>query len=363
MRKILLIVGTRPNFIKLAPIYHTLKDSFCLKICHTGQHYDNNMSESFWNLLELPNPNYLFKIEGANTSRIIETTIIEIKKILVKNTFNLIIVFGDVNATIAGAIAAKSLSIPIMHIEAGLRSFDKSMPEEINRVETDHISNYLMVSEQSGLTNLQKEGINENKIFFVGNIMIETLLLTKNKWKNIQHSKQIAQFVNEKYAIATFHRPENVDSEKDFMKVFSIISELSTHLKIIFPLHPRTKKIMVKLNLLIQNVNTKILITEPLGYFSFINLISNSSVVITDSGGIQEESSFLNIPCVTFRNNTERPVTIASGTNLLMNVNEKNITKKIIKHISHIKNKPYSKIPLWDSKVSQRVKKVICEKV
>ena len=226
MKKILLIAGTRPNFIKLAPLYHRLKEEptlFKPFICHTGQHFDHNMSDIFWQNLELPPADFKLEVKGNGVADTIGKTIVAVAEIFVQQQFDLVIVFGDVNATAAGAIAAAQAQIPVMHVEAGLRSFDRTMPEEINRVITDHVSDWLMVSEPSGLYNLNKEGFDKNTYFHVGNIMIESLLNTKEKWRHAVLPLEIEHFMNEKPVIATFHRPENVDAKINIIESRIII--------------------------------------------------------------------------------------------------------------------------------------------
>jgi UDP-N-acetylglucosamine 2-epimerase (non-hydrolysing) len=366
MKKILLIAGTRPNFIKLAPLYHTLIShgtQFETFICHTGQHFDFNMSDVFWNNLELPHPDFNLGIQGKNVVDTIGKTMLGINDIIQSNHFDLIIVFGDVNATVAGAIAGVQSRIPVMHIEAGLRSFDRDMPEEINRILTDHVSDYLMVSEQSGLDNLKREGFPDEKIFYVGNIMIESLIKTQSKWKQIVLHPDIEKFLLNSPAVATFHRPENVDHLKHLNEVVQILKELSAEMPVIFPIHPRTKSQLTKHNILNEVINPNILITDPLGYFEFIQIISRSRVVVTDSGGVQEETTYLNIPCVTFRKNTERPVTLEMGTNILLQLYESDRSNKIINHILLLNSKPpLKKVPLWDDQVSNRIMKSILVK-
>jgi len=359
--KILLIAGTRPNFIKLAPLYHQLKTTeFVIKICHTGQHYDKNMSDSFWESLQIPEPDFNLNVRGNSVPEIIGKTTIKIGKLLSNEKFNLAIVFGDVNATAAGAIAAVQLRVPVLHVESGLRSYDRDMPEENNRIITDHISDFLMVSENSGLENLKKEGINDEKVFFVGNIMIECLLMTKKKWENIILDNNIIDFMNnQKVVVATFHRPENVDKKKDLTKIVNIITTVASKKKVILPLHPRTRNSLEKHDLLYHLKQKNILLTEPKNYFSFLHLVSKSDFVITDSGGIQEETSFLKIPCITFRKNTERPVTIDLGTNILLDINEQFVLKKIESHINSIPSKIKEEIPLWDINVSNRIVEII----
>ena len=359
MKKILLIAGTRPNFIKLAPLYHRLKSEapeIQPLICHTGQHFDFNMSDIFWQNLELPQPDFQLNIKGIGVVDTIGKTLLGINEIIGQHAFNLVIVFGDVNATAAGAIAGSQSRIPVMHVEAGLRSYDRDMPEEINRVITDHVSDYLMVSEQSGIKNLQKEGIPDERMIMVGNIMIECLLNTKKHWENIKLQEDILRFYNQKPVVATFHRPENVDSPPTLQRMVEILNSLAVDHPVIFPVHPRTRARLEQHHLLESlKENTNILVTEPLSYFEFLRLVANARLVVTDSGGVQEETSFLNIACITYRKNTERPVTVEFGTNLLMNIWKEDYLSAIKSHMRDISQKTARKIPLWDGNVSQRI--------
>lgn len=359
MKKILLIAGTRPNFIKLAPLYHRIKSeaqNFQPYICHTGQHFDFNMSDIFWENLELPAPDYQLNIKGKGVPDTIGKTIIGINEIIQQTSFDMMIVFGDVNATAAGAIAGVQSRIPVMHVESGLRSFDRDMPEEINRIITDHISDYLMVSELSGIINLKREGIADDKVLLVGNIMIECLLLTKKHWQNIQLNDEINRFYMQKPLVATFHRPENVDIPDNLKRIVEILKTFSRDQPVIFPIHPRTKAKLEENNLYSAlKSDENILLTEPLSYFEFLKLISNARLVITDSGGVQEETSFLNILCVTFRKNTERPVTIQLGTNILMDIWDTDYFSKMLQHLQFQNNRNIVEIPLWDMEVSKRI--------
>ena len=364
MKSILLIAGTRPNFIKLAPLYHRLKQNqkHSVYICHTGQHFDFNMSDVFWQNLELPEPDFKLDIKGDGVVDIIGKTILGLNDVIRNNEFNLVVVFGDVNATVAGAIVAAQSGLKLMHVEAGLRSFDRSMPEEINRVITDHISDYLMVSEQSGIDNLLHEGFPDSKFSLVGNIMIESLLNTKHKWENIDIPDELNEIMYSNPAVLTFHRPENVDREDCLNKIVEIIETVASKHKIIFPIHPRTKLKLGQYNLLhMLEQHENVHLTEPLSYFSFLKIISKAGVVITDSGGIQEETSFLNIPCVTFRKNTERPITITSGTNILLNIWQDDYFERITNHIETINNRKHFHYPMWNDTVSLRIVEFIDE--
>jgi UDP-N-acetylglucosamine 2-epimerase (non-hydrolysing) len=364
MLKILLIAGTRPNFIKLAPLFHQLKKQhWCeIKICHTGQHYDKNMSDIFWEYLELPNPDYSLGIGGGSVPEVIGNTTIALSKLISSENpkLDLVIVFGDVNATVSGAITAAQLGTPVMHVEAGLRSFDRTMPEEINRVITDHISDFLMVSEKSGLEHLKKEGIEDSKVFFVGNIMIETLIKTKEKWYSIALPSELNKLEDDKYIVCTFHRPENVDFESQLKVVVDKILALSNWMTVVFPLHPRTKSRLENWGLMehLEN-NRNIILLPPLGYFEFLKLVSKSRLVVTDSGGIQEETSFLYKACITIRKNTERPVTITEGTNILMDLHHEHLLEEIHKHLDNLNSTVLKPIKYWDDHVSERIVNVI----
>jgi UDP-N-acetylglucosamine 2-epimerase (non-hydrolysing) len=365
-KKILLVAGTRPNFIKLAPLYHRLKegDEFETFICHTGQHFDFNMSDVFWDNLELPAPDFNLNIQGDGVVDTIGKTILGINEIIRSRHFDLVVVFGDVNATAAGAIASVQTQLKVMHVEAGLRSFDRSMPEEINRIITDHISDFLMVSEPSGITNLGKEGFNKESYQLVGNIMIESLLKTKSKWEKIELPGNLDRVSMEHPVVITFHRPENVDQKDKLSRVADIIMALAKQNRIVFPVHPRTRSKLDQFGLLHKmDKEEAIVVTEPLGYFHFLKILSLSGLVVTDSGGVQEETSFLNIPCVTFRKNTERPITVDTGTNLMMDIWDNDFEDKITAHIQKIKNRSYRQIPLWDTEVSLRITDFIKERL
>ena len=359
MKNILMIAGTRPNFIKLAPLYHRfLSDAPGIRpyICHTGQHFDFNMSDIFWQNLKLPSPDYQLNIKGAGVVDTIGKTMLGINEILLQQTFDLIVVFGDVNATAAGAIAGSQSRIPVVHVEAGLRSFDRDMPEEINRVITDHVSDYLMVSEPSGIKNLEREGFSGDKVLMVGNIMIECLLMTRSHWETIPLRQDILDFYDKKPVVATFHRPENVDNPETLQRITTILKSFSQTQPVVFPVHPRTRSRLVQTGLLEKLENDpNILLTEPLSYFEFLRVVANARLVITDSGGVQEETSFLSIPCVTFRKNTERPVTVTMGTNILMSIQDEDFFGKIINHRQDIEHRSHTAIPLWDNQVSSRI--------
>ncbi len=357
--KILCVVGTRPNFIKVSPLIKRIKKENIFKglLVHTGQHYDYEMSGSFFKRMEIPEPDYNLNIKsnlhGEQTGKIM----IEFEKICLKENPDLIIVLGDVNSTLAAALVAAKLNILLAHVESGLRSFDAAMPEEINRILTDRISDFLFVSESSGINNLKKEGIFSEKIFYVGNIMIDSLVNFKEK---ISHQKVFNQFNIKKnnYGVVTIHRPANVDNKRKLKRILNFLKKTSKKNPLVFPIHPRTLNNIKKFNIKIKNPN--LFITDPLDYIKMISLISDSKFVITDSGGIQEETTFLDIPCFTLRDNTERPITIQKGTNTLIDLNNNQSLKKISSFLEKPRiRKRKDKIKFWDGKTTNRIIKII----
>jgi len=348
--------------MKIAPIVREFKKHNIEHVLvHTGQHYDNAMSDLFFNELGIPKPDINLGVGEGNY----QDPIYEIKKRLKEHLKNIkpdiVVVVGDVNSTLAGAKAAHESGIKVAHVEAGLRSFDESMPEEFNRVEADKISDFLFTTEDSGKINLGKEGINKNKIHFVGNVMIDTLLKHKEKAQTSDILLKLKINKNN-YCLLTLHRPSNVDNKEDFENILSILEKLQEKIKIIFPVHPRTRKSidLFELNDKIKKMEN-LIITEPFGYLDFLCLMANSKLVLTDSGGIQEETTVLSVPCITLRENTERPVTVEQGTNLLVSTDKDKIVQKSMEVIDdkiNIKNK----IPeLWDGKAAERIVKVLVD--
>ena len=349
-----IIAAARPNFMKVAPLYHALKDKqWCkIKIIHTGQHYDANMSDSFFSDLMLPQPDVHLGIGSGSHAEQTGKTMIAYEKILFNDPPDLVIVVGDVNATMAVTIAAAKMGIRVAHLEAGLRSFDRSMPEEINRIVTDSLADILWTPSADGDVNLKKEGIAENKIIHVGNIMIDSLELLRNKIEKNAYYKQL-NLSNNNYGVVTLHRPSNVDQCETLERLSNILVRISKKIPLIFPVHPRTRKSLEKYNLYqILDNEKRIMTVEPLSYIDFMSLIFNCSFTITDSGGIQEETTYLKIPCFTLRPNTERPITVEIGTNQLCDIN--NIEERVVNLIRH--GVPQSSIPeLWDGKVADRI--------
>ena len=365
--KVVSVVGTRPNFMKIAPLIKEFdKHNIDNVLVHTGQHYDAHMSHFFFEDLGLPKPDedkhlvVQSNLSGDKQKKWLKDTIMHVLK-RQKPKPDLVIVVGDVNSTVAGAEAAHELGIKVAHVEAGLRSFDKTMPEEINRIRTDKISDFLFTTEKSGNKNLLDEGINKDKIFFVGNVMIDTLLRFKEKAKKSKILKELDSAEND-YVVLTLHRPSNVDSKEGFENILSILEKIQEKIKIIFPVHPRTRKNigLFKLDEKIKDMKN-LIITEPLGYIDFMQLMADSKLVLTDSGGIQEETTVLGVPCITLRKNTERPVTVEQGTNLLVSTDANKVIEESLKSIDN-KTKSDGKIPeLWDGKAGQRIIKVLIE--
>lgn len=356
-KKILVVIGTRPNFIKVtqfkkvASIYNNLN----LKIVHTGQHFDEKMADVFFKQFDLT-PDYFLNITttaSANTQ--IAEIMIKLEQ-LIKTDFNpdLIMVVGDVNSTVAAALTANKLNIKIAHIESGLRSYDKTMPEEHNRVITDNITNYFLVTEQSGWDNLINDGVDSNNVFFVGNTMIDTMVAF-NKEIEASIILDSLELIEKKYVLMTMHRPACVDTKDGLQKLLELILHISKTYKIVFPVHPRTLKNIENFNLKTEFEKIKELIfTQPLDYFSFQKLIKYSKFILTDSGGIQEESTFLKVPCLTLRPNTERPVTCTEGTNTLIPFDLDSIKF----YLQQIEDETYKKgnIPkFWDGKATERI--------
>jgi UDP-N-acetylglucosamine 2-epimerase (non-hydrolysing) len=356
--KIHLITAARPNFMKIAPLYHQLKKykKYDISIVHTGQHYDKNMFSDIFDDLELPIPDITLEIGGGTHAFQVGSVMIAYEKVLLETKPDLVIVVGDVNATMACAITAKKLHIKVAHLEAGLRSFDMDMPEEINRLVTDSIVDYFWTPSIDANENLVRSGIKSSSIKLVGNIMIDSLEMMRDKINN-ENTLSSLGIVKDEYVLVTFHRPSNVDDKNILTKIIDILLDISNQKKIVFPIHPRTKQKLEEYNLLdiLQN-NTNIILQEPLGYKQFMKLVFNSCFIITDSGGIQEESTYLNIPCLTIRDNTERPITVSIGSNTLVNLNNIN------NNIDDILNKNYRKssIPiLWDGNTAKRIVELI----
>ncbi|MDD5363579.1 MAG: UDP-N-acetylglucosamine 2-epimerase (non-hydrolyzing) [Ignavibacteria bacterium] len=373
MKKIISVVGARPNFMKMAPLHKELQKhskKVVHKIVHTGQHYDKNLSGVFFKELGLPKPHINLEVGSDSHAEQTAEIMKRFEKVVLKEKPDLVLVYGDVNSTLAASVVCSKIlqngrPVKIAHVESGLRSFDRNMPEEINRIVTDSIADYLFVPEQDGINNLLKSGVNKSQIFFTGNIMIDSLTGYLEKAKKSSVLKDLC-LGKKNYALVTLHRPSNVDSESSFGKILEIFEKINTiapEIDIVFPAHPRTIKMIDKLKLRkrIDSISS-LIITEPFGYIDFLSLIMNSKFVITDSGGIQEETSYLKIPCITLRANTERPVTVTEGTNVLCGNN----MDAVIKEVRKILNGTFKKgknIKYYDGKTAGRIVNVILKNI
>lgn len=359
MKRILIVVGTRPNFIKVTQFKKVAEQysGLEIKIVHTGQHYEQNLSDVFFSQFGLQ-PDFFLNVVPASPNPQMAEIMISLERVIHDYRPDLVMVPGDVNSTLAAAITANKCNVKLAHIESGLRSYDRSMPEEFNRMATDVFSDYLFITEQSGVDNLRKEGRSDEGMFFVGNTMIDSLVAFDSI---IQQSDVLTRMGTESknFILMTMHRPSNVDTKEGLDKLLELVKILSTKHKIIFPAHPRTMKNMEANNLLGNFRFLKnIVFTEPMDYFSFQKLVSESLCIITDSGGVQEESTFRQVPCLTLRPNTERPVTIDIGTNELVPFDSKTIFGKLY-DIENGKFKKGTIPPLWDGKATERILKII----
>ena len=361
-QKIMNVVGARPNFMKIAPLMAELKkhSEFEVTLLHTGQHYDEEMSQFFFNDLGLPEPDIYLRIGSANHGAQTGKIMIEFETVVEKEKPDVIVVVGDVNSTIACGLVAVKQGVKLAHVEAGLRSFDRTMPEEINRLLTDQISDFLFITEKSGEENLLKEGIEKDKIHFVGNVMIDSLLSHLEKARDSKILSDL-NLKSGEYVTLTLHRPSNVDSKEQFLQILNAVSEIQKEIPVVFPIHPRSKN---RLDQFGFDPKLKempgLLITEPMGYLDFLKLLAESKFALTDSGGIQEETTVLGVPCLTLRDNTERPVTVTQGTNLVIGNRAGSIieeSKKILNGESKKGRSP----DLWDGKAAERIVQILLE--
>jgi UDP-N-acetylglucosamine 2-epimerase (non-hydrolysing) len=350
--------------MKIAPLDNAFQKypSISHRIVHTGQHYDANMSKVFFDDLELPHPSVYLGI-GSGTHAVQTARImVEFEKVILAEKPDLVIVVGDVNSTVACSLVCSKLLIPVAHIEAGLRSFDRTMPEEINRIVTDALSSYLFVSEPSGMRNLENEGISKSKMFFVGNVMIDSLVRFRTK-ANKSRIKETLGVADTRYTLVTLHRPSNVDVKDNLTQLVTILIEISRAGSVIFPIHPRTRKKLDEFALGEKlRLHKDVVLCDPLGYLDFLCLLESAALVITDSGGIQEETTYLGVPCLTMRENTERPVTVTEGTNRLMGFEYGKVAREAEQILLGKVKK--GKIPkLWDGKAADRITKIIATKI
>lgn len=376
--KLINIVGARPNFMKIAPIIEAIaahnrtgRAPIEHLLVHTGQHYDEKMSKLFFHDLGIPKPDIDLGVGSGSHAEQTAEIMKRFEKVCLKETPTHILVVGDVNSTIACALVASKLDIKVIHVEAGLRSFDRGMPEEINRVLTDAISDCLFITEKSAKDNLLREGVAGEKIFFVGNVMIDTLLKHRERAgeSRVLDALGLNAVKDGGYAVLTLHRPSNVDDRKTFSGLLDALVEISRGLPVIFPVHPRTGKNIEEFGLsrhfkALPDESVKkggIFTTGPLGYLDFLRLMASARMVVTDSGGIQEETTVLGVPCVTLRENTERPVTITDGTNVLAGIGRDNIVRAVRASLKRLDDGDYRAAvpPLWDGKAAERIVEVL----
>lgn len=362
-KKIILVAGARPNFIKVAPILQELvkyPEVFRTMLIHTGQHYDAEMSDVFFQDLELPKPDRFLGVGSGSHAEQTAKVLTTFERVCIEERPDLVVVVGDVNSTMACAIAAKKLFIRVAHVEAGLRSRDWAMPEEINRVVTDAISDLLFTPSFDANENLLREGVPPERIHFVGNVMVDCLLTQISKTENRDTLQRFGVTAGN-YATLTLHRPSNVDDPEVFTGIFNVMLDLSQELPIIWPVHPRSRKMLEQLGLVrLINGSGGLRLTEPVGYLDMLTLNRWARMIITDSGGLQEEATVLGIPCVTLRENTERPVTVKAGANRVVGNSPDRIKSAVLSILNGNGNK--ITIPeLWDGKAAVRIVEVFMQ--
>jgi UDP-N-acetylglucosamine 2-epimerase (non-hydrolysing) len=352
--RIHLICAARPNFMKVAPLYHALRnESWAIPvIVHTGQHYDLNMSAAFFEDLGLPDPDIHLGIGSGTHAEQTGKVMIAYEKVISDQRPDLVIVVGDVNSTMAATLAAVKMGIKVAHLEAGLRSFDRSMPEEINRLVTDVLADFLWTPSHDAVENLTREGISPDKIQTVGNIMIDSLEMLRESIER-QDAYRSFGLQAKGYGVVTLHRPSNVDDPLILSRLCGILNEVTETIPLVFPVHPRTRKRMEESHLLMaQSNNSRLHLPEPLNYIRFMSLVFHCAFVVTDSGGIQEETSYLGIPCLTVRENTERPITVTHGTNQLCALED--VKRKTEEILRDSERKP-PQIEFWDGRTAERI--------
>ncbi len=358
MIKVLNIVGARPNFMKIAPVFREMQRrsaEFEPLIVHTGQHYDEKMSDAFFEDLEIPRPDIDLNIGSASHAVQTAGIMLAFEPVVLDQRPDWVVVVGDVNSTIACALVCSKLGVKVAHVEAGLRSFDRTMPEEINRILTDSISDLLLTPSRDGNKNLSNEGIPENKIRLVGNVMIDSLFHHLEIAKK-SPIREVLRLVDKNYGVLTLHRPSNVDERDTLAPLVETLIEISQRIPIVFPAHPRTALKIDEFGFSESIADSGVKLIEPLGYLDFLNLMSHSKLVLTDSGGLQEESTALGIPCLTLRENTERPITIEMGTNVLVGTNPDKIKHTAYEILENPDFTAGAKVPpLWDGKTAGRI--------
>ena len=352
---VLHVVGARPNFMKAAPVYRALaKTGVHQVLVHTGQHYDALMSDVFFQTLEIPAPDESLNVGSGSHAQQTAAIMSKFEPVVLARKPDVVLVYGDVNSTVAAALVCAKLGVRIAHVEAGLRSFDREMPEEINRLVTDQLSDLLFTPSPDGDENLKREGVAAEKIFLVGNVMIDTLVQFLPKAEELFGGLK-EKLSLDRFGLVTLHRPSNVDDEEVFLPMLQVLDDLSRDLPLIFPVHPRTRD---RWSQQLKQCNPNLRTIEPLGYLEFLALQKHASVVITDSGGIQEETTYLGTPCLTLRENTERPITIKAGTNVLIGRDWEKLREEFAKSLNGYR-KRNGPIPLWDGHASDRIAEIL----
>jgi len=375
--KIINVVGARPNFIKIAPLIREMRKSPDISplLVHTGQHYDASMAGQFFQDLQIPEPDVSLDVGSGSHAYQTAEVMKRIEPVLEKMRPDLVLVVGDVNSTLAAAVTAAKLHIPVAHVEAGLRSFDRTMPEEINRLVTDAVSDYLFVSEESGRLNLLREGVEETKIFFVGNVMIDSLEASRRVWERSDIQVRLGLTKNN-YGVITLHRPSNVDDPATLRGLVEVLAEISARLPLLFPMHPRALARVRECGLqkyftylspdsalstqrsALGTHRSSLYCSDPLGYLDFMALVTGARFVLTDSGGLQEETTVLGVPCLTLRENTERPVTMTHGTNRVIGISPDRVLDEALSCLASPPPVP-TPPPLWDGRTAERIVTVL----
>jgi UDP-N-acetylglucosamine 2-epimerase (non-hydrolysing) len=361
--KIINVAGARPNFMKIAPLMEAYKAYPGIEpmLVHTGQHYDEKMSDLFFRQLEIPQPDVNLGIGGG--SHAVQTAEImkAFEQVVLAHKPDAVLVVGDVNSTIACGMVAVKLGVKLVHVEAGLRSGDRTMPEEINRLLTDAISDLLFCTEHSGVENLAREGVGPEKVFLVGNVMIDTLLKNRDKAEASRILEELGLEPG-RYAVLTLHRPSNVDNAEVFGRLLDVLDVIRRQIPVVFPIHPRTRNNLPRLGLADRANMPNLLMIDPVGYMDFLKLTASARVVLTDSGGIQEETTILKVPCLTLRDSTERPITAELGSNRIVGTDPRNIIAAFDEAMSGRGRKPQTP-PLWDGQAARRIVKVLADKL
>jgi UDP-N-acetylglucosamine 2-epimerase (non-hydrolysing) len=362
-KKIFIVAGARPNFMKIAPImreHRSGKYAFDLRLIHTGQHYDQAMSDVFFEDLEIPAPDFHLEVGSGSHAEQTAKIMVRFEEICIREKPDLVLVVGDVNSTLACSIVASKLQIKVAHVEAGLRSGDRRMPEEINRLVTDSISDYFFVTERSGIEHLLAEGKDPSSLYFVGHVMIDNLFYQVEKIARLDAAgfkTNDFKRLHNQYGVVTLHRPSNVDDPATFQGIMKALSEVAAELPLIFPVHPRTRANIAKFGI---EVPENIILTEPLAYMEFLNLFKDARLVMTDSGGIQEETTALGIPCLTLRENTERPVTVTEGTNIMVGSDPVRIVEAA-RSVLGGQGKEGSRPEFWDGFAAKRTLEILSD--